>query len=350
MYANNMLEPVFPNDWELVPLLEKVADLRESSARLSTSIGTSSRDALGPLLRAMNSYYTNKIEGQHTYPADLEAAIERHFSPEEETYRRQRLAIAHMELEERLEPIAKQASWAEQFSEIWICRIHKELYERLPSESLTISDVSGYPRGTLVPGELRQIEVTVGAHRAPPPAMLNALLRHFAFRYGVENYTTSKKVIAAGASLHRLSWIHPFADGNGRASRLQNHFILTRLKLTNGLWSPMRGLARRQADYYAALAEADRPRRNDTDGRGNLSSSGLTKFLAFWLDVCIDQVSFMSSQLDFGTLEHRYGSLALQITHDFGRSMSPSRGAIQPESLGRALHRLFQIGRLERGE
>src|ERR1700744_3878926 len=95
VYANNMIEPAFPNDSELVDIFDRVGDLREAAARLTTSVGADSRNALTPLLRAMNSYYTNKIEGQHTYPADLEAAIEKNFSKEQDTFRRQQLAIAH---------------------------------------------------------------------------------------------------------------------------------------------------------------------------------------------------------------------------------------------------------------
>lgn len=350
MYASNMIEPAFPNDSELIEVFDLVADLREAAARLATSVGRDSRGAISPLLRAMNSYYTNKIEGQHTYPADLEAAIEKNFSKEQEVFRRQQLAIAHMRLEKELEPVAVQSTWSNQFDQEWICRIHRELYVQLPEESRVILDATGKERGTLQPGALREIEVTVGSHRAPSPDMLSDLLRHFAFRYGVEGYSVSKKVVAAGAALHRLSWIHPFADGNGRVSRLQNHLLMTHLNLADGLWSPMRGLARRQQEYYAALGAADQPRRNDTDGRGNLSSSGLTTFLKFWLDVCLDQVKFMSSQLAFETLEHRFGSLALQIVHDFGRDMVHHRSSLQPELLGRTLYRLFQVGRLERGE
>ncbi len=112
----------------------------------------------------------------------------------------------------------------------------------------------------------------------------------------------------------------------------------------------MRGLARAQSKYYAALGEADKTRRNDTDGRSNLSSSGPTTFLEFWLDICIDQVRFMSDRLAFDTLEHRDQSLALQIGHDFGRNMLHHRSMLQPEMPGRALYRSFQVGRLERGE
>jgi Fic family protein len=350
MYASNLIEPAFPTDGELVEIFDLIGDLREAAARLATSVGPNSRKALSPLLRAMNSYYTNKIEGQHTYPADLEAAIEKNFSKEQDTFRRQQLAIAHMRLEKELEPVAVQSAWSPQFGQEWICRIHRELYVQLPEASRAILDAAGQERGKLQPGALREIEVTVGSHRAPPPDMLPDLLRHFEFRYGVEGYSASKKVVAAGASLHRLSWIHPFPDGNGRVSRLQNHLLMTHLRLADGLWSPMRGLARRQQEYYEALGAADKPRRNDTDGRGNLSSSGLTTFLKFWIDVCLDQVKFMSGQLAFDTLEHRFGSLALQIVHDFGRNMVHHRSSLQPELLGRTLYRLFHVGRLERGE
>ncbi|MGQ0697999.1 MAG: Fic family protein [Panacagrimonas sp.] len=73
------------------------------------------------------------------------------------------------------------------------------------------------------------------------------------------------------APIHRLNWIHPFIDGNGRSARLHSHLALHRLGITQGLWSVMRGMAREQERYYALLNNADLPRRNDLDGRGPLS-------------------------------------------------------------------------------
>jgi len=350
MHANNMLEPAFPNDSQLVELLEIEGDLRDACARLTSQVGGASREALRPLLRAMNSYYSNKIEGQHTYPADLEAAIQRDFSARHDVRRRQELALAHMRLEADLESVVREKSWKEQFSREWICSIHDGLYSQLHDDFKVILDQEGNERGILVPGEVRDIEVVVKNHVAPPKEMLDPLFQHFSFRYGIENANKSRKIIIAGASMHRLSWIHPFADGNGRVSRLHNHLLLTHLGLTDGLWSPMRGLARKQADYYQALGEADQRRRNDTDGRGNLSSSGLAGFIRFWLEVCLDQVQFISGLLAFDTLEHRYVSLGLQIAHDFGRNMMHHRSKLRPELLGRAMHRLFEKGKLERSE
>mgnify|MGYP000850420330 FL=1 len=351
MLVVGLIEPVVPSDIDLVPLLEQVADLRTECARLMPRIGKEARQSLARILRAMNSYYTNKIEGQHTYPSDLEEALSNHFSQDHEIKRRQQLALAHMEVEEELEKNTRSQTWAEMFQPEWIAGIHRALYSRLGDDCRVIVDQDGNKRGLMEPGEIRAGWVKVGSHAAPDPADLPQLLAHFHFRYGVPKYSDSMKLVVAGAALHRLSWIHPFPDGNGRVSRLQNHLLLHHMGLTEGLWSPMRGLARRQQDYYGALHQADMQRRNDTDGRGNLSSKGLAEFIGFWLETCLDQVQFMDNLLSLDTMQARYVSLALQFLHDYGRGpLLHHRSKLRPELLGRALHRLFVEGRLDRGE
>jgi hypothetical protein len=62
---------------------------------------------------------------------------------------------------------------------------------------------------------------------------------------------------------------------------------------TGGIWSVARGLGRNVVDYKSHLANCDRPRHNDLDGRGNLSEEALAAFTRFFLEVCIDQVKFM---------------------------------------------------------
>ena len=343
-----MIEPMLPNEAEQLPLMEAAADLRTAAARLLPAIGASSRAALAQLLRAMNSYYSNKIEGQHTYPADLEQALQQQFSADQDVRRRQELAIAHMRVEELLEPEAM--AWAGNFSSDWVKRIHRELYQRLDEESRVIVDEQGKRRGVMVPGEFRTSNVKVQYHEAPPPEKVAELMAHFEFRYRDEPGET-RKLLVAGAALHRLSWIHPFPDGNGRVSRLQNHLLLSHLGLTGGLWSPLRGLARKQAEYYTALAAADLRRRNDVDGRGNLTSKGLADFIEFWLQICLDQVRFMGEMLALESLQERFVALALQVLYDYGRGpLLHHRSKLRPESLGKALYRLFVEGRLDRGE
>lgn len=350
MSAQSKIEPILPMEAEQLPLMEVAADLRTEVARLLPGIGTSSREALALLLRAMNSYYSNKIEGQHTYPSDLEQALQQQFSPDQDVRRRQELAIAHMQVEAMLEPEARAMAWDAHFSSAWVQRIHRELYQRLDEESRIIVDAQGSLRGIMVPGELRTVNVKVGYHEAPPPEILPELMAHFEFRYRNAPGETSK-LLLAGSSLHRLSWIHPFPDGNGRVSRLQNHLLLSHLGLTGGLWSPLRGLARKQQEYYNFLSAADLPRRNDVDGRGNLSSKGLADFIEFWLKVCLDQVHFMGQMLALESLQERFVGLALQVLYDYGRGpLLHHRSKLRPELLGRALYRLFVEGTMDRGE
>ena len=345
-----MLEPVLPMEAEQVPLMEAAADLRTEVARLLPGIGASSREALALLLRAMNSYYSNKIEGQHTYPADLEQALQQQFSVNQDVRRRQVLAIAHMQVEAALEPEARAMEWRGHFSGAWVQRIHRELYQRLDEESRVIVDEQGKRRGIMVPGEFRSSHVKVQYHEAPPPEALAGLMAHFESRY-CNALGENTKLLMAGSALHRLSWIHPFPDGNGRVSRLQNHLLLSHMGLTGGLWSPLRGLARRQQDYYVALSAADLPRRNDVDGRGSLTSKGLADFIEFWLTVCLDQVRFMEQMLALDDLQERFVGLAVQVLYDYGRGpLLHHRSKLRPELLGRALYRLFVEGRMERGE
>jgi len=302
------------------------------------------------LLRAMNSYYSNKIEGQHTFPADLEQALQQQYSKDQDVRRRQKLAVAHMQVEATLEPEACAMAWGGHFSSDWVQRIHRELYQRLDEDSRVIVDEHGNRHGIMVPGEFRTGHVKVQHHKAPPPEALPELMAHFEERYRTAA-GESTKLLLTGSSLHRLSWIHPFPDGNGRVSRLQNHLLLSHLGMTGGLWSPLRGLARRQQDYYVALSAADLPRRNDFDGRGNLSSKGLADFIAFWLEVCLDHVRFMGQMLALDGLQQRYVALALQVLYDCGRGpLLHHRSKLAPEKLGRALYRLFVEGRMERGE
>ena len=70
----------------------------------------------------------------------------------------------------------------------------------------------------------------------------------------------------------------------------------------------MRGLARAPEQYYARLNNADLPRRNDYDGRGPLSQEELVAFARYLLEVCLDQVRFMSSMLELDALRVGLGT------------------------------------------
>ncbi len=151
------------------------------------------------------------------------------------------------------------------------------------------------------------------------------------------------QTLAVAASHHRLAWIHPFRDGNGRVARLHTHLVLGKLGLTNGLWSPLRGFARTQDAYYARLAAADEARAGALDGRGNLSEKGLIEWLTYVLGICMDQVTFMEKMLALDGMRDR---MAACLAYE----ENVVKLGVRTESL-RALHYLFATqAELERAE
>ena len=124
-------------------------------------------------------------------------------------------------------------------------------------------------------------------------------------------------------------------------TRLFTHAYLNRIKIDgHRLWMVTRGLARQRDDYMSALSLADAGRRNDLDGRGNLSNEGLAKFCRFFLDTAIDQVEFMSSLLDLDAMQER-------ILFAADRRVSEKRSA---KEIPRLLCDVFLRGEVQRGE
>jgi len=280
-------EPLFPEERVLDPLIERAAELVSSSQNLFAVRGTPLAAALAPQLRAMNSYYTNKIEGQHTTPAKIEAALQRDYSADIAERKKQHFAIAHINTESALEEAWGTLPVSELFVPARISTLHEQFFSYLPADERFTEEGDA-----IVPGEIRQVDVTVGRHLAPEPAMIAPLLGAWATRYA-RIRVKEHQLIGIACSHHRLTWVHPFVDGNGRVARLHSHLALRAAGLTHNLWSPLHGLARQHERYYSTLSAADQTRRNDLDGRGNLSQEGLVQFAKFFLDCCLDQVSFM---------------------------------------------------------
>ena len=74
------------------------------------------------------------------------------------------------------------------------------------------------------------------------PPHVPRFLKRFEEVYGKLGKTDT--IVATAAAHHRLLWIHPFLDGNGRVARLMSHATLLDALDTGGVWSIARGLAR----------------------------------------------------------------------------------------------------------
>lgn len=323
-------EPLLLTDRQLLEVQAMAEHIVSASSRLSALAHETTRASIRTLLRSMNSYYSNRIEGQGTHPRNIERALQSNFSRQPGIARLQRIALAHIAAEQELEG---RAVGAAALRSDFLLAAHAALYARLDEQDRLADE--GHP---IAPGLIRSQSVSVGHHIPPAAPALALFLARMDEVYGRE-VGRERLLIATACVHHRAAWVHPFLDGNGRAIRLQSHCALW--PLTHGLWSPNRGLARSVADYYAGLQSADSPRRGDLDGRGNLSAIGLLDWVRYFLGVCREQVDYMAGMLALEQIKRRIEALlTFRAAHD--KAMRPQ--AILP------LYHCFACGPLSRSE
>ena len=169
----------------------------------------------------------------------------------------------------------------------------------------------------MTPGAFRDEpghDVAVGRHLPPSGAVVANFMDYFAQHYAFTRLSAAQRILGLPAAHHRMNYIHPFPDGNGRVSRLVSHAMTLKAGIgAHGLWSISRGLARGLEDvgeYKRMMDHADTPRQGDLDGRGNLSQSALVDFSVWFLKICLDQVRFMSELFDIDGLAGRLRAYA----------------------------------------
>jgi Fic family protein len=286
----SMMEPVLitGTSKHRGPLSDLALELAARSARLRGSLPKYAQHSLADLVRSMNCYYSNLIEGHDTHPVDIERALRNDYSQNVRQRNLQLEAKAHITVQKWIDEGGLKDHAA---SFEGLCGIHRRFCELLPEELLWAENPDTSERMKIVPGELRQRDVKVGRHIPVSPGTLPRFMQRFEEAYTGLGRTDT--IFAAAAAHHRLLWIHPFLDGNGRVARLMSYSMLLDALDTGGIWSIARGLARNETNYKALLTACDLPRRNDLDGRGNLSEEALAEFTRFFLETCIDQVKFM---------------------------------------------------------
>jgi Fic family protein len=316
-------------------LTDLAVELAAHSAGFRRSLPEGVLSALADLVRAMNCYYSNLIEGHDTHPIDIERALKNDYSENTETRNLQLEARAHIAVQQWIDEggLHGQATSPE-----GICEIHRRFGELLPDDLLWISDPDTGERIRLISGELRKRHVKVGRHIPISPGALPRFLEQFKRVYS--GLGKSETIISAAAAHHRLLWIHPFLDGNGRVARLMSHAMLLETLDTGGVWSIARGLARHVRSYKSHLAACDLTRRNDLDGRGNLSEEELASFTRFFLETCLDQVKFMEDLVQPERLRNR---ILLWVEEEV-------RVGELPPKAGNILEAILYRGELRRGD
>ena len=315
------IEPLFFDDTVPTILADLAIELQKAADELGRGLHPEAAAELADLVRVMNSYYSNLIEGHNTRPRDIERAL----TGAEVDPERRPLALeakAHVEVQRMIDGLALSGELSSPISIEFIRWIHRALYEEMPDEFRFIEKPDG-SKAEIVPGEFRTIsdhDVVVGRHQPPSSDRVNAFMEYFEKRYRMAEKQASLRIIAIASAHHRLNYIHPFPDGNGRVSRLMSHAMALKAGIGgSGLWSISRGLARGLKDrgeYKRMMDHADSPRKGDRDGRGNLSESALKDFVEWFLTVALDQVRFSTAMFDLGRLETRYRSLVKDVVDD----------------------------------
>ncbi|MBI5120900.1 MAG: Fic family protein [Rhodospirillales bacterium] len=338
------VDRIEPTRLETIPpeLSDVMAELAANSAKLGSAFHPKTAANLAALVRIMNSYYSNLIEGHNTRPRDIERALSGEFDKDGERRNLQAEAASHVRVQAEIDRMAAEGALPEPASSAFIQWLHREFYRDAPSDALKVS--GGGRKFMMEPGEWRsnpQYDVAVGRHLPPSSDRVAAFMDRFAERYRFEPLGMAARILSIPASHHRLSYIHPFPDGNGRVARLMSHAMAHKAGVgAYGLWSISRGLARgldSRGDYKRMMDHADMPRLGDLDGRGNLSQRALTDFMLWFLRVCLDQVTFMSGLFELNALARR-----LRVFVERSDTLKPEAARLLEEALIR--------GELERGD
>lgn len=302
--------PIAPTDLKgtLPPnLIEKAEAVCEQSAILTGGHNQNLLDEVRELLRITNSYYSNRIESEGTHPINIEKAMKKEFKEDAKEKNLQLLSLSHIRTQKEVETLI--ASGASAFDTEFVKSIHRSFYADPQLDSfLEVMDEKEQQPIRMTPGELRAYDVYIGKHIAPRADAVSGLMREFQHLYegAAKHLPHSAKLIYALSSHHRLAWIHPFLDGNGRTSRLAlDAAIMSSGFQGYGLWNMSRGLARSVDEYKKALQYADMERQGATDGRGTLSLMALSHFVDYMLDIAMDQVRFMGGCLKMDKLTQR---------------------------------------------
>ena len=150
-------------------LSDRVAELAAETATLGRALHPRTAASLASVVRLMNTYYSNLIEGHNTTPPDIERALSGEFDADQDRRNLQIEAAAHVRVQAGIDFAFAQGRLDPPASIDFIRRLHKEFYRDAPEALLRIEGSSG--TFLMQPSEWRsrsQQDVVVGRHVPPP--------------------------------------------------------------------------------------------------------------------------------------------------------------------------------------
>src|SRR6266705_260976 len=131
------MEPMLPEQGNRE--LEDIAfELTNKASSLAGQVNPIVSLAIGNLVRSMNCYYSNLIEGHDTHPRDIDRALHQDFSSQPEKRALQLEAVAHIEVQKAIDEGTDDPS--EPLTTAYSLWLHREFCRRLPDDMLSVED------------------------------------------------------------------------------------------------------------------------------------------------------------------------------------------------------------------
>src|SRR6202451_2575064 len=195
--ALSLMEPLLIGDASRhrARLTDLARKLAQRSAGFRRSLPESLLISLAGLVRSMNCYYSNLIEGHDTHPIDIERALKNDYSPDRTKRDLQLEAKAHISVQQWLDAgnLRGRSTTSDGLREV-----HRRFCELLPDDMLWVEEPDTHERLRVIPGELRSRDVKVGRHIAISPGAIPRFLTHFESVYGGVGKTDA--ILASAAS------------------------------------------------------------------------------------------------------------------------------------------------------
>src|SRR5579872_6643797 len=135
----SMMEPLFisENSRHRKELTDLAMELAVKSAGFRRSLPSALQKSLATVVRSMNCYYSNLIEGHDTHPIEIERALREQYSSDIKKRNLQQEARAHITVQEWIDNGGIQHV----FSRETLCEIHKRFCDLLPDDLLWVEDL-----------------------------------------------------------------------------------------------------------------------------------------------------------------------------------------------------------------
>lgn len=152
----SLMEPLLIGDGyrQREVITDLALDLSQKSAGLRRSMPASLLASLAGLMRSVNCYYSNLIEGHDTHPVDIERALKNDYSQDARKRDLQLEAKAHIIVQRWIDGGGLEGGRA--LTSDGIREIHRRFCDLLPDDLLWVEEPATKERLRVVPGELRR--------------------------------------------------------------------------------------------------------------------------------------------------------------------------------------------------